>query len=197
VITGPAHSLPAALDAQIEECGFFPQLVADSVALALGDEAAADHLVQQEATVGPDGIIRHMSVLVLTDARLVVVHTDEASDDHGRPTAVTTTESVPLRRMGTVSLARVMSHPEDYGTSASAVVETWLTLSWDAMHRLDVVPAHCADPDCQAEHGFNGELVNEDVVVRMSPAADGEAHVAQLVSFATHLQRAVAAAGRA
>lgn len=68
--------------------------------MALGDEPLVDHLVQQEATVGPEGIIRHLTVLVLTAARLVVAHTDENSDEHDRPTAVTTTESVPLWRMG-------------------------------------------------------------------------------------------------
>ncbi|MDK9345719.1 DUF5998 family protein [Propionibacterium freudenreichii] len=196
VITGSAHTLPTALRTQIADCGFFPQFVSDSVSMALGDEPLVDHLVQQEATVGPEGIIRHLTVLVLTAARLVVAHTDENSDEHDRPTAVTTTESVPLWRMGAVSLSRVVSHPEDYGEANSQVVETWLSLSWDTMHRLEVVPVHCVDPECRADHGFNGEMVSEDITLRMSPAADGQANVDHLVNFATRLQRMVAAAGR-
>ena len=37
---------------------------------------------------------------------------------------------------------------------------------------------------------------SEDITLRMSPAADGQANVDHLVNFATRLQRMVAAAGR-
>lgn len=194
--TGSPSTLPPLLDAQISDCGFFPQFVSDSVAMALGDEPALDHVVQQEATVGPEGIIRHLTVLVLTAQRLVVAHTDENTDELGHPTAVTTTESVPLWRMGAITLSRAVNHPEDFGGPTSTVVETLLSLSWDTMHRLEVVPARCADPECRADHGFNGELISEDITLRMSPAADGDENVAHLVAFAARLQRLVASSGR-
>jgi len=52
--------------------------------------------------------------------------------------------------------------------------------------------ASCSDPQCEADHGYTGTLVGDDLTVRMSAAADGRDRVARLVSFATALQRAAA-----
>ena len=156
---------------------------------ALGDETVVDFLVQHEATVGPEGIIRHLTVLVLTPGRLIVSHTDEETDARGADTAVTTSESVPLWLLGVITVSRVLSHPERYGSAEASVVETWLTLTWDAVRRLQIVPAHCGDPSCTADHGFDGEAVGEDITIRMSPAADGAENVQRLVEFAGALQR--------
>ncbi len=124
-------ALPAALVREINDCGFFPQLVTDSVALAVGEESVEAHLVQHEATFTHEGITRHMSVLVLTATRLVVSHTDDHTDDPQGGAAISSTESVPLRLLGAVALSRVVAHPERFGTKAAEVVETWLTLSWN------------------------------------------------------------------
>lgn len=186
--TSPS-ALPQALRDRVDECGFFPELVEDSVSTALGDETVVDFLVQHEATVGPEGIIRHLTVLVLTPGRLIVSHTDEETDARGADTAVTTSESVPLWLLGVITVSRVLSHPERYGSAEVSVVETWLTLTWDAVRRLQIVPAHCGDPSCTADHGFDGEAVGEDITIRMSPAADGAENVQRLVEFAGALQR--------
>lgn len=186
--TSPS-ALPQALRDRVDECGFFPELVEDSVSTALGDETVVDFLVQHEATVGPEGIIRHLTVLVLTPGRLIVSHTDEETDARGADTAVTTSESVPLWLLGVITVSRVLSHPERYGSAEASVVETWLTLTWDAVRRLQTVPAHCGDPSCTADHGFDGEAVGEDITIRMSPAADGAENVQRLVEFAGALQR--------
>lgn len=182
-------SLPQALRERVDECGFFPELVEDSVAEALGQETVVDFLVQHEATVGAEGIIRHLTVLVLTPGRLIVTHTDEETDPRGQDTAVTTSESVPLRLLGVVTVSRVVSHPERYGTPDSELVETWLTLTWGAVRRLQIIPAHCGDPSCTADHGFDGETTGEDMTIRMSPAADGAENVERLIDFAAALQR--------
>ena len=138
--TSPS-ALPQALRDRVDECGFFPELVEDSVSTALGDETVVDFLVPHEATVGPEGIIRHLTVLVLTPGRLIVSHTDEETDARGADTAVTTSESVPLWLLGVITVSRVLSHPERYGSAEASVVETWLTLTWDAVRRLQIVPA--------------------------------------------------------
>ena len=186
--TSPS-ALPQALRDRVDECGFFPELVEDSVSTALGDETVVDFLVQHEATVGPEGIIRHLTVLVLTPGRLIVSHTDEETDARGADTAVTTSESVPLWLLGVITVSRVLSHPERYGSAEASVVETWLTLTCDAVRRPQIVPAHCGDPSCTADHGFDGEAVGEDITIRMSPAADGAENVQRLVEFAGALQR--------
>ena len=184
-------ALPAALVREINDCGFFPQLVTDSVALAVGEESVEAHLVQHEATFTHEGITRHMSVLVLTATRLVVSHTDDHTDDPQGGAAISSTESVPLRLLGAVALSRVVAHPERFGTKAAEVVETWLTLSWDSMRKIDLEPATCGDPNCEADHGYSGSAGGEDMVVRMSPAADGPEQVRRLVSFGTALQQRV------
>lgn len=184
-------SLPRDLVRQIADCGFFPQLVTDSVALSLGDEQVDEFLVHHEATFAHDGISRHLSVLALTASRLIVSHTDEDTDGPAGAAAISSTESVPLRLLGAVALTRVASNPERFGTASSQVVETWLSLSWETMRRLDVEPATCGDPTCEADHGFTGTDVGEDMVVRMSTAADGADNVARLVRFGTALQQKV------
>lgn len=185
-----APRLPEALDAEIRACGYFPELVSDSIALALGDEPAGSYLVHHEATFNRDEIQRHLSVLVLTDTRLIVSHTDE-NDNPGEPSqALTTTESVPLVRVASVALSQVVSHAERYGSRKAAIDEAWLTVNWGTMRRMDLEPAHCADPECEADHGYTGMLAGDDLTVRISTAGDGQAKVAELVAFASALQRA-------
>ncbi len=186
-----ASLLPAELIAEIGDCSFFPQLVTDSVSLAVGNEEVVAHLVHHEATFAQEGISRHMSVLVLTPSRLVISHTDDHTDNPAGSTAVSSTEAVPLRLLSTVALSRVVANPEKFGSRGAEVVETWLTLSWSTMRKLDLEPATCADPTCEADHGFTGTDVAEDMVIRMSPAADGADNVTRLVAFGTALQQRV------
>jgi hypothetical protein len=58
------------------------------------------------------------------------------------------------------------------------------------MRRVDLEPASCGDPECEADHGLTGTLAGDDLTVRISAAGDGEAKVGQLVGFATALQLA-------
>jgi hypothetical protein len=73
------------------------------------------------------------------------------------------------------------------------VFETWLAVGWGAVRRIDIEQATCADPQCEADHGFTGALVGDDLTVRMSAAADGQDRVNRLVRFATSLQQRAAA----
>lgn len=191
----PALHLPAGLRAEIHACGYFPELVSDAVSLALGPEEPVAHLVHVEATFNREEIQRHLSVLVLTASRLIVAHTDE-NEDPGEPAqALTTTESVALREVNSVALSQVVSHPERYGSRRAEITEAWLTITWGTMRRIDLEPAHCADPDCEADHGLTGMLAGDDLTVRISAAGDGEAKVAQLIAFASALQLATGSHG--
>ncbi|MFT4109585.1 DUF5998 family protein [Propionicimonas sp.] len=186
----PALNLPAGLRAEIHACGYFPELVCDAVSLALGPEEPVAHLVHHEATFNREEIQRHLSVLVLTASRLIVAHTDE-NEDPGEPAqALTTTESVGLREVNSVALSQVVAHPERYGSRRTEVSEAWLTITWGTMRRIDLEPAHCADPECEADHGLTGMLAGDDLTVRISAAGDGETKVSQLISFASALQLA-------
>lgn len=184
-----------ALRADVETCGYYPDLVLDSVLLTVGDEEVRDFVVHHEPTFSHDQIHRHLTILVLTPTRLVVGHTDDhsADDQPGGPgplQAATSAESVPLRAVDTVTLTRVVAEPDRY--DRDAVTETWLTLTWGSLRRLELEPASCADPNCDADHGYSGSLVGDDLVVRMSAAADGKASVDRLIAFGISLQQATA-----
>ena len=75
------------------------------------------------------------------------------------------------------------------------MAETWLTITWGTMRRVDLEPATCADPNCEADHGLTGMIAGDDLTVRISAAGDGEAKVQQLVAFATALQLATGSFG--
>lgn len=183
----------------IVACGYFPALVEDSALLALGDEELRAHLVHHEATFATDEVHRHLTVLMLTPTRLIIGHTDETPEgmEHtGQLRAASTTESIPLREINAVAVTRVVANPEKYraGAADAPVVETWLTLGWGTMTRLDLEPAGCQDPNCDADHGYTGTAARDDLTVRVSAAGDGPERVSQLVAFGTALQRATARA---
>lgn len=186
------------LRAEIDACGYFPELVEDAITLAVGDEELVDFVVHHEPTFNHDEIHRHVTILALTSSRLIVGHTDDHPADPSVSGPVTgisaaaSTESVGLRKINSVVVTRVVTQPEGYTSGSDVVTETWLTVGWGAVRRIDVEQASCDDPQCEADHGFTGALVGDDLTVRMSSAADGPDRVARLVQFASRLQRAAA-----
>jgi hypothetical protein len=185
--------LPADLGAEIHACRYFPELVADTVAMCLGAEEPLAHLVHQEATFNHEEIQRHLSVLVLTKTRLLVSHTDENPESGTAAQALTTTEAIPLGKITSVALSQVVSNAERYGSRRAAVAETWLAIAWGTMRRVELEPAQCADPNCEADHGLTGMIAAEDLTVRISAAGDGPEKVQQLINFATVLQQVTGA----
>lgn len=186
-----------ALRRDLEACGYFPDLVEESILMVLGDQPIVDFIVHHEATFDRDQIRRHLTVLVLTDDRLLIGHTDEHPMDGmpgGALQASSSTESIDLTSVTAVALTRVVSQPERHRAGMPAA-EAWLAVSWGAMRRIDLEPAGCADPTCEADHGLTGTMGPDDLTVRMSAAADGAESVARLVSFATRLQQATGRGG--
>jgi hypothetical protein len=183
------------LRADIEACGYFPDLVEEAVILAVAEEELLDFVVHHEPTFAHDEIHRHVTVLALTPTRLIVGHTDDqpAEPPMTGIAAASSTESVALSKINTVVLTRVVSRPESYRPGTTDVAETWLSVGWGAVRRLDLEQASCPDPECEADHGYTGALVGDDLTVRMSAAADGADRVARLVRFSSALQRAAAA----
>lgn len=183
--------LRSGLRADLEATGYFPALVEDSILMALGGEEFVAHVVHHEPTFDRDEIRRHLTVLLLTPTRLLIGHTDEQPAD-GRPRvgaqASSSTEAIPLGLVNAVALTRVVDRPESY-RAGMGCSEAWLSVSWGAMRRIDLEPAGCADPTCEADHGLTGTMSPDDLTVRMSAAADGADNVRRLVEFATTLQR--------
>ena len=48
-----------------------------------------------------------------------------------------------------------------------------MTIGWGGVSRVDLEPAGCNDPQCDADHGYTGVLASDDFSLRVSAAADG------------------------
>lgn len=181
----------------IERSGYYPALVADAVEAAVGAEPVVSFLVHQETTFDSNEVRRHATVLVLTGTRFIVSHTDEQAADATAPVpyATTSTESVRLSRISSVVLSRVVADPQSY-TPGTLPREVVLTIGWGAVSRVDLEPAGCGDPNCEADHGYTGSTTADDLSLRISEAGDGPETVRQTLAFAQALSEATAVAGQ-
>lgn len=186
---------PGALRSDLDRAGYYPDLVADVLDVSIAGERIAAHLVHAETTFDQDVVRRHITALVLTASRLVVVHADdhapEEPDGPQQPFATAATEAVPLSAVRSVVVSHVVAEPERY-RSGTGSRELTLTIGWGAVSRLDLEPATCADPDCEADHGYSGTASADDISVRVSAAADGEDAVRRALAFARDLSAATA-----
>jgi hypothetical protein len=203
------RDLPADLRADLEHAGYYPDLVADVLDVAVADEPVVAHLVHAETTFDGDAVRRHVTALVLTRSRLVVAHADDHGPEeqengspalgvaHGRtgaePVATAATESVPLRAVRSVVVNHVVPRPERYRRGAGSRDLT-LTIGWGAVSRLDLEPAGCSDPQCDADHGYTGTASADDISLRVSADADGERAVRRALGFARALSSATGGA---
>jgi hypothetical protein len=179
----------------IEHSGYYPGLVTDAVASALGPEPVTAFFVHHDAIFDPGmEVRRHMSVLALTPTRLVYSHTDEhpADEPGARLRAEASTESVKFSRVSSVSLTRVVEDPASYMPGVTMPVEVMLTIGWNVVSHLEIEPAHCGDESCEADHGYLGTVTADDLTLRVSEAADGEPAIRQLLTFASALSDATA-----
>jgi hypothetical protein len=170
----------------IEHTGYYPDVVADAVASAVADEQVVSFYVHHEPTFERDEVRRHQSVVVLTPTRLVLAHTDEHEGDDllPEPYTSTSTEAVSLSAVKSVVVTRMTANPTE-GSQPPA--EAVLTIGWGGVSRLDLEPASCNDPQCEADHGYTGVLASDDFSLRVSTAADGTDAVGGLLSFAESL----------
>lgn len=172
----------------LDRAGYYPELVADVVDVALAGEEVLAHLVHPETTFDRSEVRRHVTVLVLTPSRLLLAHVDDHPADRENPSASAsaTTESVPLGHLHTVALTHVVPDPVSH-RAGDLPSELTLALGWGAVRRLDLEPATCGDPECEADHGYTGTSSPDDVVVRVSAHAEGAAAVRAALDFARAL----------
>ncbi|GAB3591546.1 DUF5998 family protein [Angustibacter peucedani] len=184
-----------ALRADLDLAGYYPELVADVLDVSIAGERAVGHLVHAETTFDHDVVRRHITALVLTPTRLVVVHADdhapEGPDGPQQPYATAATEAVPLSLVRSVVVNHVVTEPETYRAGAGSR-ELTLTIGWGGVSRLDLEPAGCADPECEADHGYTGTASADDISVRVSADADGEDALRRALAFARELSAATA-----
>jgi Family of unknown function (DUF5998) len=178
------------LDEDLNRAGFYPVMVADVVHDALDGREPLSHLVHLETHFDRNEVHRHITVLVLTEDMLVITHVDDQQlDDEGEQVvAQISTESVPVSQIRSVVLSYIYAQPQDYKPSDQAR-ELTLAIAWSGGQRLDMGPAGCADPQCEADHGYTGNIVQEDIVLRVSAEADGAKAVQNAKSFARALRK--------
>ena len=181
---------------EIERSGYYPALVIDAVAQALGGESAEAFIVHHEATFDPAmEMRRHITVMLLTATRLVVCHTDEhpPNETEGTSHASTTTDSIQMGNIQSVALTRVVPNPAQYtpgSLPSELVLSVNLSVNWGAVANIDLEPAACADETCELDHGYTGAITAEPLTLRVSEAADGPAAVSAMLHFAEALSTA-------
>jgi Family of unknown function (DUF5998) len=185
--------LPAELRAEVERAGYYPALVCDVLDVALAGEAVRSFLVHPETTFDRVEVRRHVTVLVLTPSRLVVAHADDHEPDElsPQPYASASTEAVAIHQVRSVVLSHAVTNPERHRAGATPR-ELNLTIGWGSLSRVDLEPAGCGDPDCEADHGYTGTVAGDDITVRLSTDAEGTEAVTAAVAFARALSAATA-----
>nr|WP_314315124.1 DUF5998 family protein [Kocuria rhizophila] len=175
----------------IEKAGFYPQLVTDVVNDSLDGRQPVSHLVQLETHFTNTELHRHITALVLAEDVLHITHVDDQQyDDTGAETvARVSTETVPISQIRSVTLSYAYHQPQDY-QPGTPIMELNLAVSWTGTQQLELYPAMCEDPECQADHGYTGTAASEDVVMRISSEADGQDAVEGAREFARTLRRA-------
>lgn len=174
----------------IQQTGYYPQVVSAGVRAAVADEPVVSFLVHHEPTIERDEVRRHMTVAVLTPSRLILAHTDENAPDDllPEPYTSTSTEAVALSCVSSVVVNRMVANPASvHGAEMPPPAEAVLTVGWGGVSRLDLEPAGCSDPQCEADHGYTGVLASDDFSIRVSAAADGQSAVEALLAFAESL----------
>ncbi|CAN5312917.1 DUF5998 family protein [soil metagenome] len=170
----------------IDHTGYYPEVVADAVYGAVAGEVVRAFYVHHEPTFERDEVRRHLSVVVLTPTRLILAHTDEHAGDDllPEPYTSTSTEAVSLTAVKSVVVTRMTANPTEGPTPPAEAV---MTIGWGGVSRLDLEPAGCSDPQCDADHGYTGVLASDDFSLRVSAAADGVDAVGGLLGFAAAL----------
>src|SRR3954454_13638148 len=174
----------------IEKTGYYPQVVAAGVRSAVSGEEVVSFLVHHEPTIDRDEVRRHITVVVLTATRLILCHTDEHAPDDllPEPYTSTSTEAIRLAEIRSVVVNRLVANPASFaGRGEPTPSEAVVTVGWGGVNRIDLEPAGCTDPECEADHGYTGVLASDDFSLRLSSAADGQAAVDRLLAFAETL----------
>jgi hypothetical protein len=187
----------AELRTAIENSGYYPDVVADSVNAAVAGEKVDAFLVHHEPTIDRDEVRRHVTVVVLTPSRLILAHTDEHAPDDllPAPYTSTSTEAVSLSSVRSVVVNRMVANPASYvgkPVPPPGANEVVLTIGWGGVGRVDLEPAACDDPQCEADHGYTGVIASDDFSIRVSAAADGNDAVAHVLAFAETLSSSTA-----
>ena len=172
---------PEALRHELDNAGYFPELAWDVIELALAGEEATSCLVVPESALGHGTIGWHLTVLVLTQTRLVVAHLDDSQNEAGAATAVATTTSVPLRSVRQVRVTQMVEDPAGYRPGSDRALS--VAIGWGSHQAVDLEAANCPDPECLLDHGYQGNVVGEDITFMVSTETNGPELMTSTLAF--------------
>ena len=86
--------------------------------------------------------------------------------------------------MTSVVVTRMTTNPT---AGPQPPAEAVLTIGWGAVHRVDLEPAGCSDPQCEADHGYTGTLASDDFSLRVLGCRGRLRRRGGLLSFAASL----------
>lgn len=150
---------------RINQAGFYPRIVEAALRRALGGEAPLAQVLRLDADFDRGSMFRHLTCAVVSPSAFIQIHVDELEDGG----AGVATSIHPLSRLGSVATLELLADPETGG----AIKELTLTVDVQGARRLEIEPAHCEDPNCLADHGYSATSFPDDLMMRISAAADG------------------------
>lgn len=191
-VRGTMAAMQRTLEQAVATSGYYPALAASVLRTSIGSERVRAHFVHTETTFDADEVRRHMTVLVITDRRLLRLHIDDGAghSERGLHEASATVETATLASIQNMALTHVVHHPEHFA-DGDLPTELVLAVGWRIHSRVELEPASCGDENCEADHGYSGAITGDDSLVRVSLIADGEDTVRALVDFAGVLQEVI------
>ncbi|MCL2803841.1 MAG: DUF5998 family protein [Micrococcales bacterium] len=178
---------------ELDKVGYFPDLVEGMIDLALACEQPTSFLVVPESTLGEGTIGWHVTFLAITPTRLVVVHIDDADLVDGKTTAASTSTAAKLESIKQVRVSQMIDNPAEYSGPDHDRLLT-VSVSWGMATSIEVEPAGCADPGCEADHGWQGTASTEDAGFTVSTDVNGPELVVAAMEFTRRLIDAQVAA---
>ena len=187
--TTPEREQPVA---DIKHAGFYPDLVLEVVDDALAGMNPDAHFVQHETHFSRDDFHRHITVMVLCGEHVIFAHLDDQhlEGDAQGTVAHVSVEAVHLSALNGVTISYGFSQPQAYNPGNTAPAEISFQIAWTGSLHMELAPAGCQDPQCNADHGFTGDARREDIAVRVSATAEGPESVQRAPDFARALHRA-------
>ncbi|MCI9887797.1 phosphodiesterase [Micrococcales bacterium 31B] len=176
--------LPKALIDDVTRAGYLPEIVITSMAIACAGEEVRHHIVLPETSVNHHGVQRHLTVVALTDTRLITGHVDDFDGETDQAHVATArTESVRLGDVRNISISHVYAEPNQV-TRQHVPNELAVSIAWGNARRSEIEPADCGNSECDADHGYTSLSGGDDLTLTANWAQDGGDKVMELIDFA-------------
>ena len=142
------------LVADIKHAGFYPDLVLEVVDDALAGLNPDAHFVQHETHFSRDDFHRHITVMVLCGEHVIFAHLDDQhlEGDAQGTVAHVSVEAVHLSALNAVTISYGFSQPQAYNAGSTAPTEISFQIAWTGSLHMELAPAGCQDPQCNADH---------------------------------------------